>query len=87
MPITTLSSREFNQDRSRATKAARKGPVYITNRGRPAFVLLNMEDYNKITHQEKSIVDLLAMPEGTPAFDFDFEELRSISPPREVNLD
>jgi prevent-host-death family protein len=87
MPITTLSSREFNQDTSRATKAARKGPVYITNRGRPTFVLLHMDDFNKLTHQEKSIGDLLAMPEGTPAFDFDFEELRSISPPRDVNLD
>jgi PHD/YefM family antitoxin component YafN of YafNO toxin-antitoxin module len=87
MPITTLSSREFNQDRSRAKKAAKKGPVYITDRGRPTFVLLNIEDYNKITHQEKNIIELLAMPEGTPAFDFDFEELRSISAPREVNFD
>jgi len=86
LPITTLSSREFNQDTSRATKAAKKGPVYITNRGRRAFVLLTAEDFDKITHQEKSIVELLAMPEGTPAFDFDFEELRSISP-REVDFD
>lgn len=86
MPITTLSSREFNQDTSRATKAARKGPVYITNRGRRAYVLLTAEDFDKITHQEKSIVELLRMPEGTPAFDFDFEELRSISP-REVDFD
>jgi prevent-host-death family protein len=86
MPITTLSSREFNQDISRATKAAKKGPVYITNRGRRTFVLLSVEDFNKFSHQEKSIVELLAMPEGTPAFDFDFEELRSISP-REVDFD
>jgi prevent-host-death family protein len=86
MPITTLSSREFNQDTSRATKAAKKGPVYITNRGRRAFVLLTADDFDRITHQEKSIVELLRMPEGTPAFDFDFEELRSISP-REVDFD
>jgi prevent-host-death family protein len=87
MSITTLSSREFNQDRSRATKAAKKGPVYITNRGRPNFVLLSVEDFNKFTHQEKTIVELLTMPDGTPEFDFDFEEQRSISQPREVNLD
>ena len=87
MPITTLSSREFNQDTSRATKAARKGPVYITNRGRPTFVLLHMDDFNKLTHQEKSIGDLLAMPEGTPAFDADFEFPRLEFRPRTVDLD
>jgi prevent-host-death family protein len=87
MPITTLSSREFNQDKSRATKAARKGPVYVTNRGRPSFVLLSIEEYSKITHQEKSIVDLLAMPEGTPAFDVDFEFPRLEFQPRPVDFD
>jgi hypothetical protein len=50
-------------------------------------VLLSVEDFNKFTHQEKTIVELLTMPDGTPEFDFDFEELRSISHPREVNLD
>jgi hypothetical protein len=35
MPITTLTSREFNQDASRAKKAAQQGPVFITDRGRP----------------------------------------------------
>jgi hypothetical protein len=30
MAVTTLSSREFNQDTSRAKKAAQRGPVFIT---------------------------------------------------------
>ncbi|MCF9010316.1 type II toxin-antitoxin system Phd/YefM family antitoxin, partial [Pseudomonas carnis] len=38
MTITTISSREFNQDTSGAKKAARKGPVFITDRGKPAHV-------------------------------------------------
>lgn len=42
MIITTLSSREFNQDTSRAKKAADAGPVIITDRGRPAHVLLSI---------------------------------------------
>jgi hypothetical protein len=33
MAITTISSREFNQDTSRAKKAALQGPVIITDRG------------------------------------------------------
>ena len=64
MAITTLSSREFNQDTSRAKRAARKGPVIITDRGRPAHVLLSIDEYRKITGKPQSIADLLAMPEA-----------------------
>lgn len=73
MSITTLSSREFNQDTSRAKKAARKGPVFITDRGRPAHVLLAIEEYRKITKKHENILDLLAMP---GAGDIDFEPPR-----------
>jgi prevent-host-death family protein len=62
MPITTLSSREFNQDTSRAKKAAERGPVFITHRGRPAHVLLTIGEYRKITGKRENILDLLAMP-------------------------
>ena len=62
MTITTLSSRQFNQDASRAKKAAQAGPVIITDRGKPAHVLLTFEDYKKITGQPAKIADLLAMP-------------------------
>ena len=62
MTITTLSSREFNQDASGAKKAAKKGPVFITVRGRPAHVLLTIEEYQKMTGGSASIIDMLAMP-------------------------
>ena len=62
MPITTVSSREFNQDASGAKRAASKGPVIITDRGRPAHVLLTIEAYQKLTRKTASIADLLAMP-------------------------
>ena len=62
MNITTLSSREFNQDSSKAKKAAKKGPVFITDRGKPAHVLLTIEDYRKLTGKTLNIIDLLAMP-------------------------
>jgi prevent-host-death family protein len=70
LAITTFSSREFNQDTSRAKKAARKGPVFITDRGKPAHVLLSIKEYEKITHKRENIADLLAMPEAD-LFDFD----------------
>ena len=62
MSITTLSSREFNQNTSSAKVAAAHGPVIITDRGRPAHVLLTIDAYRKLTGKEASIVDLLAMP-------------------------
>jgi prevent-host-death family protein len=70
MAITTLSSREFNQDASRAKKAAKRGPVFITDRGRPAHVLLTIEEYRKITNKQENILDLLGMPEAAE-IDFD----------------
>jgi antitoxin (DNA-binding transcriptional repressor) of toxin-antitoxin stability system len=62
MTITTLSSRQFNQDASKAKKAAKAGPVFITDRGRPAHVLLTFGEYKKITGGRTKIADLLAMP-------------------------
>ncbi|HEV3040762.1 MAG TPA: type II toxin-antitoxin system Phd/YefM family antitoxin [Candidatus Angelobacter sp.] len=64
MAITRLSSREFNQDTSKAKRAAQRGPVFITDRGRPSHVLLTVEEYQRITMGQKSVVDLLAMPEA-----------------------
>jgi prevent-host-death family protein len=62
MTVTTLSSRAFDQNPSNAKRAARKGPVIITDRGRPAYVVLTIETYQKLTNQTASILDLLAMP-------------------------
>lgn len=63
MSITTLSSREFNQDTSRAKKATKGGPVFITDRGRPAHVLLSIEDYQRLAGGHATIVELLAIDE------------------------
>ena len=62
MTITTLSSRELNQDVTRAKKATKSGPVFITVRGKPAHVLLSFEDYQRLTKQRRNIADALAMP-------------------------
>ena len=62
MPITTMSAREFNQDVSKAKKAANEGPVFVTDRGRPSHVLLTIEEYQRITGTNTNIVELLSMP-------------------------
>jgi prevent-host-death family protein len=59
---TTLASREFNQDISHAKKAAKGGPVFITERGRPAYVVLTIEDYQRLTSGNMSLAEALAPP-------------------------
>jgi len=61
--ITTISSREFNQDAGGAKKASEKGPVIITDRGRPAHVLLSFEDYQKLAGGQRSLLDVVAQEE------------------------
>jgi len=60
MAVTTLTSREFNQDTSGAKKAAQRGPVFITDRGRPAHVLLTIEDYRRLAGGNMSLAEALA---------------------------
>ena len=61
--VTHMSSREFNQDTSGAKKAAERGPVYITDRGRPAHVLLTYEVYEQLAGGGH-LLDRLAEPVG-----------------------
>ena len=74
MTITTLSSRELNQDIGRAKKAAKSGPVFITNRGKPAHVLLSIDDYRRLAGERRNLADALFM-EGLS--DIDFEPQRA----------
>lgn len=62
MTITTVTSRELNQDVGRAKKAAKSGPVFITDRGKPAHVLLSIKDYRRLAGQRRSLADALSKP-------------------------
>ena len=73
MSITTISSREFNQDAGGAKRAAEKGPVIITDRGRPSHVLLSFEEYRKLAGTGRSLLDLVAQDEDD---DIDFDPPR-----------
>ncbi len=75
MSVHTFSSRDFTRDVSAAKRAAVEGPVFITDRGRPAFALLKIEDYYRIVGQGEP--SFLSVMDGIPSgVDIDF------SPPR-----
>jgi len=78
--VTTLSGREFNQDTSKAKKAAAEGPVFITDRGQPSHVLLTIEAYQKLTGSVATIGNLLALP-GIEDMEFDPPRLTDRPPP------
>jgi PHD/YefM family antitoxin component YafN of YafNO toxin-antitoxin module len=68
--IHTISSREFNRYISRAKRAADRGPVVITDRGKPGYVLLRHDAYRRLLGMAPTIRDLLAQP-GAEDIEFD----------------
>ena len=74
MSITTVSAREFSRDLARAKQATRSGPVFVTDRGKPTFALLKIEDYYKLAgDQPKSLLDVM---DSLPGGSFEFEPPR-----------
>ena len=71
--MATVSARKFNQDVSAAKRAASEGPVVITDRGKPSYVLLSIDDYRRLLADERSIVDWLSADDGV---DLDPERLK-----------
>ena len=79
MKITTLSSRELNQDVGRAKKAAADGPVFITDRGKPAHVLLSIKEYRRLAGgQVSELIDCLGSPAGVEDIDVEFSPSREL---------
>ncbi len=76
MTVTTLSGREFNQDVSRAKRAADEGPVIITDRGKPVYVLLSHDAYRRLAGGGPTIRELLDQP-GIEDIEFDPPRLGS----------
>ena len=72
----TISSREFNQDVGKAKRAAENGPVVITDRGKPAYVLMKYDEYRRtvVPKKRETLFDMLR--QDGPEADFDFEPPR-----------
>jgi prevent-host-death family protein len=80
----SFTSREFNQDVSRAKREAAQGPVFITDRGEPAHVLMTINEYRRLTGAGRSIAEALGDPE---AAEIDFDPPRFDDLPRSVDFD
>lgn len=79
MAITTLSGREINQDIARAKRATEKGPVIITDRGSPAYVLQRYDDWRQQAGAAPGLSLLAALADPAGA-DIEFEPPRIAGP-------
>ena len=78
MAVHTFSSRDFTRDVSNAKRAAAEGPVFITDRGRPAYALLKIDDYYRMAGQgEPSLLALMDDIAGGDGIEFDAPRLDS----------
>mgnify|MGYP000911173463 FL=1 len=82
--MSTLTSRELNQDVGRAKREAAEGPVFITDRGRPSHVLLSIEEYRRLTGRGRTLGEALAMPDIA---DIEFDPSRSRDLPRAADFE
>lgn len=55
-----MTSRQFNQHIGQAQKVAQHEPVFITNRGKTAYVLLSKAEYDRLTQSQQNLAELLA---------------------------
>jgi len=76
MSVHTFSSRDFTRDVSSAKRAAAEGPVFITDRGRPAYALLTIDDYYSMVGQgEPSLLAVMDDIVGGDGIEFDAPRL------------
>lgn len=72
MRTRIFSSRDFTRDVAAAKAAALTGPVLITDRGQPAFVMLNIDEYHRLQGKAPS---LLAQMQQLPELPDDLAEI------------
>lgn len=61
--MKSVSSREFNQDVSRAKRLAATEPLFVTDRGKPTHVLLGIDGYRELLGRSDTLADLLESPD------------------------
>ncbi len=78
----TITSRDFNRDVSAAKRAAKLGPVTITEHGRRSHVLLTADDYDRLRHTNERVGTRFRM---TDDVDLPLPDRRSWNP-RDIDL-
>ena len=88
-PITTYSSREFTRDVAAAKRAAANGPVFITERGAPAFALITIEEYHRLKAGSKprTLLEVMQSLPDTSDIEFEPPQLMDVVKPFDFDAD
>ncbi len=70
--MESFTSEEFSRDVSAAKCAAQEGPVFITDRGKPSFVLLSIDEYQTLTGGGQSVQEVFSQLPNTDAIEAEF---------------
>lgn len=72
MSISTFPSSDFIRRLSAAKSATAKGPVFVTERERPAYALLKIDDYYQLSgKREMSLLELMDSMPHTDGIEFE----------------
>lgn len=71
MRLSYMTSAAFNQNPSKAKKAADKRPVVITDHGAEAYVLVRYAEFAEHWLQPASLLEALRDPHGASDKEFD----------------
>lgn len=82
---STFTSREFNHETGRAKKAAASGPVYVTDRGKPSFVLLSYDQYRDLLGDTSLLVETLCRTPDAGEIDFEPPRRRDAAAPADLD--
>lgn len=78
--MSIVTSRELNHDVSAVKRAAARGPVVITDHGRPSHVLLTFADYERLTGTDTSLGEAFVVLDET-----ELEPVRPEGSTREID--
>ena len=77
MQISSYSSREFTRDVAAAKRATQVGTVFITDRGQPAYALLDIKNYYHLVNQKpQSLLDMMRRIECAASLAFEPEKMQ-----------
>ena len=60
--MRTMGAREFNQNTAEAKRLANDGPLFVTDRGVPAFVLTTYDEFCRLSGAGSIVSSLSATP-------------------------
>jgi hypothetical protein len=70
MAVHNLSNRDFTRNASAAKRAALAGPVFITEKGRPAYVLMKIDDDQMMVNGSPFLLGVMDNIPGGEGIDF-----------------